>query len=197
MKKLILEYLKSFQSDFNVFTENNNKEIIKASNIIYNSFKNNKKLLICGNGGSASDAQHFAAELIGRFKKNRKPFPALALNTDTSAITAIANDFDYKEIFSRQIEGLGEKGDILLAISTSGSSKNVIEGITAARKKKMIVIGLTGKKKSLIFSKSNICISVPSKETSHIQELHIIVLHLICILIEKNLESFKNGKKDI
>ena len=99
------------------------------------AFKKNNKLLICGNGGSASDAQHFSAELVGRFKKDRVSLPAIALNTDTSSITAIANDYDYKMVFSRQIEGLGQKGDILLAISTSGNSQNIKEAIKIAKKK--------------------------------------------------------------
>ena len=187
MKDDIFTYLTNFQSDFNHFIKNNNKEITIAANFISKSFKKNKKLLICGNGGSASDAQHFAAELVGRFKKDRTSLPAISLNTDTSAITAIANDYDYKMIFSRQIEGLGYKGDILLVISTSGNSKNIKEAIAAAKKKKIFTIGLTGKKKSIVSKESDLCITVPSIETSHIQELHIIVLHLLCILIEKNL----------
>ena len=187
MKNDISKYLKSFQSNFNYFIESRNKEIEIAAKLIVKSFKLNKKLLVCGNGGSASDAQHFAAELIGRFKKERVSLPVIALNTDTSAITAIANDYDYKKIFSRQIEGLGCDGDVLLAISTSGNSKNIKEAIVAAKKKKIITIGLTGKKLSAVSEKCDLCISVPSIETSHIQELHIIVLHLLCILIEKNM----------
>ena len=144
MKNDVLKYLKNFEIVFQNFINNNNSEIISAAGLISNSFKKNKKLLICGNGGSASDAQHFAAELIGRFKKNRISLPAIALNTDTSAITAIANDYDYELIFSRQIEGLGAKGDILLVISTSGNSKNIKEAISAAKKKKIKTKGLTG-----------------------------------------------------
>ena len=187
MKDEVFKYLNSFQIDFNHFIEKSDKNIIVASDLISKAFKKNKKLLICGNGGSASDAQHFSAELVGRFKKNRASLPAIALNTDTSSITAIANDYDYSKVFSRQIEGLGQKGDVLLAISTSGNSKNIKEAISTAKKKKIITIGLTGKKKSIISKVSDYCISVPSKETSHIQELHIIVLHLLCILIEKKL----------
>ena len=187
MKDDVFKYLKSFQVDFNHFIKKSNKDIIVASKIISEAFKKNNKLLICGNGGSASDAQHFSAELVGRFKKDRVSLPALALNTDTSSITAIANDYDYKMVFSRQIEGLGQKGDILLAISTSGNSKNIKEAIKSAKKKKITTIGLTGKNKSIVWKASDYCIAVPSKETSHIQEMHIIVLHLLCILIEKNI----------
>ena len=187
MKDDVLKYLKSFQIDFNEFIKQSNKGITITAKIISEAFKKNNKLLICGNGGSASDAQHFSAELVGRFKKERASLPAIALNTDTSAITAIANDYDYKMVFSRQIEGLGQKGDILLAISTSGNSKNIKEAIKSAKKKKITTIGLTGKNKSVVWKESDYCIAVPSKETSHIQELHIIVLHLLCILIEKNI----------
>ena len=119
--------------------------------------------------------------------KKRASLPAIALNTDTSSITAIANDYDYKMVFSRQIEGLGQKGDILLAISTSGNSKNIKEAIKSAKKKKITTIGLTGKNNQLFGKKVITVLAVPSKETSHIQEMHIIVLHLLCILIEKNI----------
>ena len=181
------DYLKGFQDDFNVFLKKDFNDILKAAELISKAFKEGNKLLVCGNGGSASDAQHFAAELIGRFKKNRPSLPALALNTDTSAITAIANDYNYETIFARQIQGIGNKEDILLAISTSGNSKNIIEAVRAAKEKKLLTISLTGKNKSLVSNESDYSIFVASKETSHIQELHIIVLHLLCILIEKKL----------
>lgn len=187
MEKVLTDYLKSFQNDFNVFLKKDFHDILKVADLIANAFKKGNKLLVCGNGGSASDAQHFAAELIGRFKKDRPSLPAMALNTDTSAITAIANDFNYETVFARQIQGLGNKEDILLAISTSGNSRNILEAVKAAKKKKLVTIGLTGKNSSLVSSKSDYCIFVSSKETSHIQELHIIVLHILCILIEKKL----------
>ena len=187
MKDDVFKYLKSFQIDFNHFIKKSNKDIMIVAKVISEAFTKNNKLLICGNGGAASDAQHFSAELVGRFKKERVSLPAIALNTDTSSITAIANDYDYKKVFSRQIEGLGQKGDILLSISTSGNSQNIKEAIKTAKKKNIITIGLTGKNKSIVLRESDYCISVPSKETSHIQELHIIVLNLLCILIEKNI----------
>ncbi len=187
MEKVLTDYLKSFQNDFNVFLKKDFYDILKVADLISNAFKKGNKLLVCGNGGSASDAQHFAAELIGRFKKDRPSLPAMALNTDTSAITAIANDFNYETVFARQIQGIGNKEDILLAISTSGNSRNILEAVKAAKKKKLVTIGLTGKNASLVSSKSDYCIFVSSKETSHIQELHIIVLHILCILIEKKL----------
>ncbi len=187
MKSIVHNYLDNIKISLNGFLKHCEKDLLSSANLIAKKFEKGNKILVCGNGGSASDAQHFTAELIGRFKKDRIALPAIALNTDTSAITAIANDYDYKNIFSRQIEGLGMRGDILLAISTSGNSKNIKDAVKIAKKKNIIVIGLTGSKKSELTKSSDLCISVPATETSHIQELHIIVLHLLCILIEKKL----------
>ncbi len=184
MDKIITKYLKDSKSSLDKLIKSDKKELMATAKLLIKSLNNNKKILICGNGGSASDAQHFAAELVGRFKKNRKSFPAISLNTDTSAITAIGNDYGFSKIFSRQIEGIGNKGDILFAISTSGNSKNIIEAAIAANKKKIKIVGLTGKNESDLEKKSNLCIKVPSDTTSHIQELHIIVIHLLCSLIE-------------
>jgi len=184
LDKIITKYLKDSKSSLDKLIKSDKKELMATAKLLIKSLNNNKKILICGNGGSASDAQHFAAELVGRFKKNRKSFPAISLNTDTSAITAIGNDYGFSKIFSRQIEGIGNKGDILFAISTSGNSKNIIEAAIAANKKKIKIVGLTGKNESDLEKKSNLCIKVPSDTTSHIQELHIIVIHLLCSLIE-------------
>ena len=186
MNNIIKDYLLNSMVHHQNFEKGDKKSIIRASNLIIKAFKNKKKLLICGNGGSASDAQHFAAELIGRFKKERRSFPAICLNTDTSAITAIGNDYNYSKIFSRQLEGLGNRGDVLFLISTSGRSKNILEASEIAKEKKVKTIALTGEKKSVLSKNVDICINVPSCETSHIQELHIKVIHLLCILIEKN-----------
>ncbi len=184
MDKIITKYLKDSKSSLDKLIKSDKKKLIATAKLLIKSLNNNKKILICGNGGSASDSQHFAAELVGRFKKNRKSFPAISLNTDTSAITAIGNDYGFSKIFSRQIEGIGNKGDILFAISTSGNSKNIIEAAIAANKKKIKIVGLTGKNESDLEKKSNLCIKVPSNTTAHIQELHIIVIHLLCSLIE-------------
>ena len=185
MDKIINSYLENSKKALNDFIEVDKNKILKASKLIFTSLKKGNKILMCGNGGSASDAQHFAAELIGRFKKNRDSFAAISLNTDTSALTAIANDYDFSYVFSRQIEGLGKKGDTLLAISTSGKSKNIIKAAIQAKKQKLNIISLTGMNNSILQKNSDICIKVPSKTTSHIQELHIIVVHLMCTLIEK------------
>ena len=184
MKKVLENYLKKSKSNIDNLLNIENKEVFASAKLLAKTIKQDKKILICGNGGSASDAQHFAAELIGRFKLDRRAFPAMSLNTDTSAITAIANDYSYNKIFSRQIEGIGNKGDVLFAISTSGKSQNVIEAAMTSRKKKIKVISLTGAKKSKLEKCSDVCIKVPSVITSHIQELHIIIIHLLCILIE-------------
>ena len=184
MKNIIKNYLETSKNNLNIFLNADHKIIILAVKSLAKTIKSNKKILICGNGGSASDAQHFAAELVGRFKKDRKAFPAISLNTDTSAITAIANDYDYSKVFSRQIEGIGNKGDLLFAISTSGKSKNIIEAALTARSKNIKVIGLTGAKNSILEKCSDICIKAPSDITCHIQELHITIIHLLCILVE-------------
>lgn len=147
------------------------------------------KILIFGNGGSAGDAQHFAAELVGRFQKERKALPAIALNTDTSIITSLSNDYSFDIIFKRQIEALGKTQDIAFAISTSGASKNVLEGIKAAKKLKMKTVCLTGEKKSQLSALCDICIASPENKTARIQEAHILIIHILCELIENSLKK--------
>lgn len=142
------------------------------------------KIIFCGNGGSAADSQHMAAELVGRFNKNRKAIPAISLTTDTSILTAIANDFGYENVFSRQLEALGHPGDTLICISTSGSSKNVLKAIEAAKQLKIKSILLT---KQGSQSQSDITIRVPSDNTARIQEGHELILHTLCEMIEKSL----------
>ena len=185
LNKIINSYIEESKKALDTFLEIDKLSILNASKLIVKAFKSGNKVLMCGNGGSASDAQHFAAELIGRFKRNRSSFAAISLNTDTSALTAIANDYDFTDVFSRQVEGIGKKGDILLAISTSGNSKNIIKAAIQAKKQKLHIISLTGFNTSVLEKNSDICIKVPSKVTSHIQELHIIVVHLLCTLIEE------------
>ncbi len=184
MQNIINNYLETSKNNLNIFLNAEHDNIISVVKLLVKTIKGNNKILICGNGGSASDAQHFAAELVGRFKKDREAFPAISLNTDTSAITAIGNDYDFSKIFSRQIEGIGNKGDLLFAISTSGNSKNLIEASIVAKKKNITVVSLTGSKKSQLETCSDICIKAHSSITSHIQELHIIIIHLLCTLIE-------------
>ena len=145
------------------------------------------KVLIFGNGGSAADAQHIAAELAGKYYMDRKPLPAEALTVNTSVLTAIGNDYGFEKIFARQIEALGNPGDIAIGISTSGNSPNVIEGIRAAKKKGMITIGLTGADGGQLKNEVDYCICVPSKDTPRIQEVHILIGHIWCELIERAL----------
>lgn len=145
------------------------------------------KILLCGNGGSASDCQHIAAELTGRFVKERKPLPAIALTTDTSALTAIANDYGYREVFVRQLEALANTGDTLIAISTSGNSENIINAVALAKKKALRVIGLLGRDGGKLKDLCDISIVVPSDSTPRIQEAHILIGHTICEGIETSL----------
>lgn len=161
--------------------------VTKASTIIADSFKSGNKLLICGNGGSAADSQHFAAEFTGRYEMERTPLPAIALTTDTSAITAIGNDYSFDVIFSKQVEALGKENDILLAISTSGNSTNIIKAIEAARQKGMTVIALTGKdggKINKMLTHTDVDICAPVNRTARIQEIHLLVLHTICDIVD-------------
>lgn len=162
--------------------------IVQAAQVITNAFHQNAKVLSCGNGGSAADAQHFASEMLNRFEYERVSLPAIALSTDTSTITSIANDYHYDEIFARQIKGLGQKGDILLAISTSGNSANILSAITAAKQKAMRVIALTGKeggKVATLLQQDDIELRVPSVSTARIQEVHLLIIHCLCDYIDQ------------
>jgi D-sedoheptulose 7-phosphate isomerase len=144
-------------------------------------------LLACGNGGSAADAQHIAAELTGRFLRDRRPLPALALHGNTSSLTAIGNDYGYDEVFAREVRAHGRTGDVLLAISTSGNSANILRAIDAAREKRMTVIGLTGESGGKMRDLCDMCLCVPSSSTPRIQECHILLGHTICELLEQIL----------
>lgn len=145
------------------------------------------KIMFCGNGGSAADAQHLAAELLGRYLVNRRALPAIALTTDSSALTAIANDFGFDEVFSRQVQGLGRPGDVLVAISTSGNSPNILQAVQAAREIGIVAIGLTGSAGGRMADLCDVCLRVPSAHTPRIQEMHIAVGHMLCELVEADL----------
>lgn len=161
--------------------------IDQAAQAISVCFKSGNKLLIAGNGGSAADAQHIAAEFVGKFYRIDRPaLPAISLNTNTSILTAIANDFDYDMTFKRQVEALGQKGDVLYAISTSGNSKNLIESIKVATSKNMYVISLTGESGGEMAKLSNLAIKVPSTNTPIVQNAHITISHSICEIVENN-----------
>ena len=163
-------------------------DIIRASKIMLESIKNGNKILWCGNGGSAADAQHMAAELMGGLRSHkRKPIASIALTTDTSFITAWANDISYHHIFSRQIEGLGSHGDVLVAISTSGNSKNILNALESAKESGIQSIILTGGSQGKMKNKGDVLISVPSDDTQRIQECHLLIEHILCENIEHNI----------
>ena len=162
--------------------------IAQLAHLMVDAYRNSKKALFFGNGGSAADAQHLAAEFVGRFCMERVPLPALALNVNTSALTAIGNDYSYGETFSRQLEALGCPGDIAVGISTSGNSENVLAAFQAAQQKGLITVGLTGPG-GKIKDVADYCICIPSSYTPHIQECHIMVGHILCELIEMTLFS--------
>ena len=161
-------------------------EILQAANTLKQSFMKGNKVLLIGNGGSAADAQHFAAELMVRFKKERLPYPAIALTTDSSILTAHGNDYNFETIFKRQVEALGNQGDCLFALSTSGNSRNILEAIGAAQKKGLLVIGLTGADGGKMGEMCDTLIMVPSSITARIQETHIFIIHILCQLLENS-----------
>lgn len=163
------------------------KEIEKIAQLIIQAYKSGKKVIVFGNGGSAADSQHLVAELVCRFEKNRASLPAIALTTNTSILTAVGNDYSFNKIFSRQVESLANEGDIVIAISTSGNSKNVIDAVKIARRKKAIIVGLTGKTGGLLKKYVDCIVRVPSNNTARIQESHITIIHVICHIIEKEL----------
>jgi D-sedoheptulose 7-phosphate isomerase len=161
--------------------------IIHAAEAIISALKGGHKVLLCGNGGSAADSQHIAAEFVGRFQKERKAWPAIALTTDTSALTALGNDYTFDIVFSRQIQALGQKGDVLIAISTSGNSKNVLEAVKQAKAMGISTIGVTGGKGGQLAANSDIPIIAASSKTARIQESHLVIFHSICELVENSL----------
>ena len=181
------EYLDECSHNIDNMKSNLYLAIEKSINYIKNSINSGGKIIFFGNGGSASDSQHLCAEFVGRYKKDRSPLAAISLNTDTSILTAVANDMGYEKVFERQVEALAKKEDVIFAISTSGSSKNVINAVVAGKKKGIKIIALTGKKDSELSDLSDVSIKVPSDKVNHIQEMHIIIGHFICEIIEKNI----------
>jgi D-sedoheptulose 7-phosphate isomerase len=163
-------------------------DIGKVASILIDVFSKGNKLLIFGNGGSASDAQHIAAELVGRFIKERAGLPAIALNTDTSILTSVGNDYGYESIFSRQIEALSKHGDVVMGISTSGNSKNVVKALKTARTLSCQTVGLLGKDGGEIKEMTDINIIVPSDSTARIQEMHILIGHMLCEAVDCSIE---------
>ena len=159
----------------------------KSAHALVRALKSGRKVLVFGNGGSAAEAQHLAAELVNKFSRPRKPLRAVALTTDTSTLTSIANDSSYESVFSRQVEALGDEGDIALALSTSGTSPNIVAGLKAAREKKMLTIALTGEGGGKLGPLVDFLLDVPSRNTPRIQEVHLVLLHLIAQELDDRL----------
>ena len=170
------------------------REIARAGTALAEALRSGRKALACGNGGSAADSQHFAAEIVGRFERERPGMPAIALTVDTSAITAIANDYDFDRVYSKQVEALGQAGDVLLAISTSGNSKNVMEAMKAAQAKGMVVIALTGRDGGAMagmLSPRDFHLNVAHPRTMRVQEVHLLVVHCLCEVVDNLIHGEK------
>ena len=185
--KFIKQTLSEISNNFDNLAEKSVDQIDRASKLIIKSLQNGGKIMFCGNGGSASDAQHLSAELVGRYMKNRRPLASVALTTDTSVITAISNDFSFDDIFSRQVESIGNEGDILYAISTSSKSRNVINALETAKKLNIMTLGITGDDDSGFRGLCDIIISVPADRADRIQEMHIAIGQIFCEILEKEL----------
>ncbi|MDR2425734.1 MAG: SIS domain-containing protein [Endomicrobium sp.] len=188
IQKLISESIETKQKMLDL----KHVDYIRAvSDKIVEAYKNNKKTIICGNGGSASDALHFAAEMVCRFEKNRAAIASIALSENVSTITAIGNDFGYDQVFSRQLEAFAAPGDIFIAISTSGNSPNVIKAVESAKKMKIFTIGMTNENGGKMKSMCDLCYCAPSKVTARSQECHILLIHIIAKLVEEKVFVYK------
>lgn len=193
MREVVIRELEESANIKRVMAQNLSDIIAGAAQMILNAYKAGGKVLLIGNGGSAADAQHIAAELIGRFKLERKGLPAIALTTNTSTLTALANDYTYDTVFSRQLEALANEKDVLIAITTSGSSPNILKAAEMAHSKGVIVIGLTGENGGKLKDMADLTIVVPSDNIARVQEAHITVGHIICHLVEKGLFNESSG----
>ena len=192
MKNIIVKCIESSIQTKQKILDNEHiiKQIEKAADIITDSLKTGHKMVLCGNGGSASDALHFAGEIVGRFQMQREPWPAVVLNSNVSSMTAIANDYGYEAVFSRQAEAFLKNGDVLIGISTSGNSENIIKAFDIAKKKGALSVALLGKDGGEIANKNlDSSIIIPSNSTARIQESHIMIIHIICEIVEKRLSE--------
>jgi D-sedoheptulose 7-phosphate isomerase len=171
----------------NEFIRTHAERVVEVGQLLIRAFRDGKKVMLFGNGGSATDASHIAAEFVGRYHRDRDPLPALALGTDMAALTCIANDYDFTDIFSRQVLAHGRKGDVVIAISTSGNSLNVIRGVEAAHDRGLVTVGWTGATGGKLTDLVDYCFCVPSSVTARIQECHITLGHVLCELIEERL----------
>lgn len=187
MQDLILQRLDESAATIKQVSHKLVPQIESAARLVITSLRSGGKVLICGNGGSAADAQHLAAELVGRLRLERSAIPAIALTVDTSILTAISNDYQFELVFVRQIEALGRKGDVLLALSTSGNSPNIIKAVEYAHVAGLHSIGLTGGDGGRLAAKADLSLIVPSDNVQHIQEAHITIGHILCELVESSL----------
>ena len=187
MKNAIIKEFLAHQETIAKVIETMQEPLLEASKLAVETLRNGNKILLCGNGGSAADAQHIAAELTGRYKTERRGLPGIALTTDTSALTAIGNDYGYDRVFDRQVEALANKGDLLIGISTSGNSTNVINALKVAREIGCKTLGLTGRDGGAMNELYDINLVVPSNDTPRIQEMHILFAHTICQIIDNEL----------
>lgn len=185
MQKKIIKAFEDSIAVKQAYCQSSVELILEISTLIADAFTKGKRLFLIGNGGSACDASHIAAEFVNRFKKDRPGLPAIALNTDMAVITSISNDYDYSDIFARQVRTLADEGDILIAISTSGGSKNILKAVDVAKKKGLVTIAFTGLKGEKFASKCDYAVVAPSEDTPRIQELHITVAHIICQIVEE------------
>jgi D-sedoheptulose 7-phosphate isomerase len=161
--------------------------VLAAADAVVAALRAGRKVLVCGNGGSAADAQHFAAELVGRFERERRAWPAIALTTDTSILTAVGNDYGFDRVFARQVEAVGQAGDVLVAISTSGGSPSVLAAVAAARARGLSIVALTGRDGGALGRAGGVHVNVPSPSTARTQEVHATILHVVCALVEREL----------
>lgn len=164
-------------------------EVVRAAELVYAAIGSGNRILVCGNGGSAAESQHFAGELLGRFLTERQPLPAVALTVDTSVLTAIGNDYGFENVFARQIEGIGQPGDVLLAISTSGRSPNILAALNAARERGLTTIALVGTESNADLESCDLVITIPEARMPRVQEMHLVILHTICDLVDLALEA--------
>jgi D-sedoheptulose 7-phosphate isomerase len=189
MKQTISNEFQAHLETINSVINTMEDKLVEASTLLVNTLKTGNKILLCGNGGSAADAQHIAAELTGRYKSDRRGLPAIALTTDTSALTSIANDYGYDRVFDRQIEALANKGDLIIGISTSGNSQNVLNALKLGKELGCNTLGLTGKGGGKMNEVCDINLIVPSDDTPRIQEIHILFGHVVCQVVDDGFEQ--------
>lgn len=186
--QIIDQNIKEHFETLNLINDEMKNNILKVSKEITKSIKKGGTIFWCGNGGSASDSMHLSTELIGRFKKKRKPLKSISLSSNSTALTCISNDFGFENLFSRQIEALGTAKDVLIVISTSGNSKNILKAIYQAKKKNLLTVGFLGKKGGKCKNKTDISITIKSMSTARVQEMHIMIGQIICDLVERELK---------